>query len=65
MRKVVLRQGKSGSSDNERLVSLLATGLERFFEKQGQIAPTAVDFGGDESVTTTCPAEGTGEDRET
>jgi len=60
-----VRQSKSdtGTTTNERLVSLLAAGLERLVEKQ-QVSRD-VDFGADESVTTACPDDGAGEDRKT
>ena len=66
MREVVVHQGKSdtGTAASERLVSLLATGLERLFEKERRKAG-ALDFDADESVTTTCPDDGTGEDGKT
>jgi hypothetical protein len=47
---------------NARLIDLVATALQRFFEKQ---TPQAVDFGRDQSVTTTCPDGGVGEDGST
>ncbi|HLF76436.1 MAG TPA: hypothetical protein VJB57_03010 [Dehalococcoidia bacterium] len=58
MREVVVRQGKSdtGAATSERLVSLLAAGLERLVQKQRVFRD--VDFRADESVTTTCPNAG-------
>ncbi len=66
MREVVLRQGKSKTETavRERLVRLLAIGLERLVEKERREAD-AVDFGADESVTTDCPDDGAGEDHKT
>ena len=58
MREVVVRQSKSdtGTATNERLVSLLATGIERLVEKER--ASQDVDFTAHESVTTTWPDQG-------
>ncbi len=63
MREVVVHQSKSdtGTTASERLVSLLAAGLERLLEKQ-QVARD-VDFGAHESVTTSCPKRGREETR--
>ena len=59
MRKVIVRQARQPEvTDQERLVSLLATGLQRLLEKDGVRAPRAVDFGAGQSVTTTCPNGG-------
>ena len=66
MREVIVCQGKpdTETAASERLITLLATGLERLFEKERE-HDGAVDFGVDESVTTTCPDDGTGEDGKT
>ena len=66
LREVVVRLQKfeERSPVQERLITLLATGLERLFEKERGVAG-ALDFGADESVTTTCPDDGVGEDRKT
>jgi hypothetical protein len=65
LREVVVRQitSDSGTAVSERLVSLLAAGLMRLVEKER--AAREVDFGADESVTTTCPDLGAGEDLKT
>jgi hypothetical protein len=44
----------------DRLVALIATGLQRLLEKER--GSSAVDYRADESVTTTCPHTGAGED---
>lgn len=63
LREVIVRWQKTEghSSTQERFAALLATGLQRLFEQRAG----AVDFGADESVTTTCPDEGAGEVRKT
>ena len=60
MREVVVHWQKPEERDpsQERLVALLAGGLQRLFEQRAVV----VDFGADESVTTTCPDDGAGED---
>ena len=62
MRKVSVRQSKQepGSGDQDRLVALVATGLQRLLQKQD--LERGVDFRADESVTTTCPGDGARED---
>ena len=52
MRKVVIRQRDSQEVD-ERLISLLATSLERLLANRRQ-GLVGVDLCPDESVTTTC-----------
>jgi len=56
MRKVVVRQSDQTSEPEveDRLISLLATGLERLFKRKADAA-NDVDFGGRQSVTTDCP----------
>jgi hypothetical protein len=63
VREVVVRWQKTErhSSTQERFAAVLATGLQRLFEQRAG----AVDFDADESVTTTCPHDGDGEDRKT
>ena len=67
MRKVVVRRGQveANSESLERLTSLLATGLQRFFERNGELTVQAVDLEANESVTTTCPEDGVSEGRTT
>jgi hypothetical protein len=58
VRKVSVRQTKQEAEkgDRDRLVSLLATGLQRLLEKEGTAPGDAVDFVANVSVTTDCPA---------
>ena len=60
MRKVVVHQAKPDheSATDERLVSLLVTGLQRLLDKEGVSSPANVDFRAEPSVTTTCPIKG-------
>ena len=66
MRKVVVRQAKPNvnCAAEQRLVSLLATGLERLLQKERASSAEDVDFSGEQSVTTTCP-NGGGEEMRT
>jgi len=62
VRKVILQQSKQEprSGDQDRLVALLATGLERLLQKRA--LENDVDFVADVSVTTDCPrTDGPGE----
>ena len=63
MRKVQVRRTKEQTEgkDSERLVSLLAAGLDRLLTKHAQTGEV-VDFSADESVTTTCPEGAGGEE---
>ena len=58
MREVIVRQSKpeDPTAASDRLVGLLAAGLQRLLEKER--AARDVDFSADESVTTTCPDAG-------
>lgn len=52
MRKVTVQQSNGTECSEERLVRLLAAGLERLLEKK---RAQVVDLAPRESVTTTCP----------
>jgi hypothetical protein len=55
MHEVTVRRESSQQGDySERLIALLATGVQRLLEKRA----VTLDFGADESVTTTCPDAG-------